>query len=241
LAETHDDIEQELKVVKTLQRRRVDGIFLAPATSGSSPALEYLLQLGVPTVLVDRFASDNFDQVGTENRDAIATLVMHIAKLGHNRIGMVAGLRGIQTTEERLEGYKEGLRRCAIPYDPNLVKSGKSAARTAEHAVYRLLALDDKPTALIAGNNAMTIGTLRALRRRNLKISADMALGAFDDFEWADLMQPRLTTIAQPIGKIGEVAAELMRTRLANPSRRPREVRLKPTFMDRESCGCVNS
>lgn len=238
--DTHDDIEQELKVVKTLQQRRVDGIFLAPA-SDDSPALRYLLRLGVPTVLVDRFTSHEFDRVGTENTKAIARLVTHVAELGHERIGMVSGLPGVLTSKERIEGYAAGLRSSGLPYDPGIVKCGNSNADSAEVAVYRLLAARNRPTALVVGNNYMTIGALRALRRRKIKIPDDIALVSFDDFEWSDLLSPRLTTMAQPIERIGQEATRLMLTRMANPAQGAREVRLNPKFMDRESCGCART
>jgi len=240
LTETHDDVDQELQVVKTLQQRRVDGIFLATSVSGSrpSPALQYLLQLRVPTVLVDRLASDEFDRVGTENTEAVATLVSHVFDLGHTRIGMISGLKGLQTTEERLTGYVRGLRACGLHFDPELVRTGRSNADDAEQAVYRLLALRDRPTALVIANNHMAIGALKALRKRNLEIPRDIAFVSFDDFEWADFVRPRLTTMAQRINEVGEQAAKLMETRLANPTLRPREIRLPPVFMDRESCGC---
>lgn len=241
LVETHDDVEQEIRVVMALQQRRVDGIFLAPSVSGDNPALRFLLCLGVPTVLVDRLVSDEFDRVGTENVEATAQLVKHVAELGHERIGMISGLPEVRTSKERVKGYVAGLRRFGLPYDPAIVKCGNSNADAAEVAVYRLLAVRNSPTALVVGNNHMAVGALRALRRRKMRIPGDMAIVSFDDFEWADLISPRLTTMAQPIEKIGQKAASLMITRIANPAQAAREVRLSPTFMDRESCGCVET
>jgi len=61
----------------------------------------------------------------------------------------------------------------------------------------------------------------------------------FDDFEWADLFSPRLTTMAQPDAAIGQEAVRLLLTRLAEPDQEPRTVRLDPTLVVRDSCGCV--
>lgn len=238
LADTHDDPKLEFEVVETLHQRRVDGLFIAPAAGGDSTTLHYLLRLGVPTVLVDRFASDQFDQVGTENRDATAGLVRHMAKLGHYRIGMISGIPGLQTTEERVDGYRDGLEAVGLVFDPALVQSGHSHADPAEGVVYQLLSMKDPPTALVVANNHMVIGALRALRRREVKIPEDIALVSFDDFEWAELVRPRITAIAQPIEQIGVEAARLMLSRISDPKQEPRAVRLKPKFMHRESCGC---
>lgn len=239
LADTHDDATLELQVVEALRQRRVDGLLIAPVGGEDSATLHELLRLGVPTVLVDRFASDQFDQVGTENRDATAELVRHMTELGHRRIGMVSGLPGLRTTEERVDGYRDGLEAAGLEFDPLLVGSGRSDAVLAERVVYQLLSIKDPPTALVVANNLMAIGAFRALGRRGVKVPEDIAFASFDDFEWAEFVRPRLTTIAQPIEQIGTEAASLMLTRISDPKQEPRAVRLEPTFMHRESCGCL--
>ena len=84
----------------------------------------------------------------------------------------------------------------------------------------------------------MTIGVLRALAERGLRVPEDVALVAFDDFDWADLLAPRLTVVAQPTGELGRRAVELLLARLDDPRRPARTVRLPATFVHRDSCGC---
>lgn len=239
LTETRDDPKQEFAVVEALHQRRVDGLFLATAAGADNPTLRHLLRLGVPTVLIDRLASDKFDRVGTENRKATLSLVQHISELGHQRIGMISGITRLCTTKERIDGYRDGLNQAELPFDPVLVQSGESHADPAEEAVYRLLAIKNPPTALVVANNHMAIGALRALTRRGIRVPDDIAFTSFDDFEWADLLHPRLTTIAQPIEQIAAEATRLMLSRISDPKQEPRAVRLAPTFMHRESCGCI--
>jgi LacI family transcriptional regulator len=69
-------------------------------------------------------------------------------------------------------------------------------------------------------------------------VPRDIALAAFDDFEWSDLFHPRLTVIAQPTNKIGAEAVRLLLARIDDPNRPPHCVRLEPRFVHRESCGC---
>lgn len=238
LADTHDDPDEELRVVQALHQRRVDGVLFAPATGSSSFALRYLAELGVPTVLVDRCASTHFDQVGTENVEPMSTLVGHLAGRGHRRIGMISGLARLRTTIERISGYRAGLRHAGLTYDPGLVAGGGSHAEVAERATALLLDRPDPPTALVIGNNHMTIGAMRTLRRRSLNVPDDIAVASFDDLEWADIFVPRLTTIAQPIHDIGARAVRLLLDRLADPQRPPQTLRLAPELKHRESCGC---
>ncbi|MFI0444244.1 LacI family DNA-binding transcriptional regulator [Actinomadura sp. 6N118] len=240
LTDTHDDAEEELKVVQALHQRRVDGILLATQAHGpGSAALRYLDELSIPTVLVDRCASPRFDQVGSENIESSAHLVLHLAQLGHQRIGIVAGREGLMTSTERFKGYQTGLARAGLAFDPVLVGPGHSNATAAEAAALALMELPDPPTALFVANNHMTIGVMRALDKQGIRVPDDVALTMFDDFEWASIFRPRLTAIAQPIGEMATRSVQLLAERIADPDQPPRTVRLKPRFMHRDSCGCV--
>ncbi|MDH6583881.1 LacI family transcriptional regulator [Streptomyces sp. SAI-133] len=182
--------------------------------------------------------SHRFDQVCAENTEPMAGLVTHLAGLGHRRIGLVAGLPGLSTTAERIAGYRQGLTAARLPYDDHLVVHGNSESAGAERATTALLSLPVPPTALVTANNAMTIGTLRALRTHGLSVPDDLALCCFDDFAWADLFSPRLTAIAQPSREIGARAVRVLLERLDRPDRPARTVRLDCTFVHRTSCGC---
>lgn len=238
LADTHDRPDEELRVVQAMHQRRVDGFLLAPSPDPERQALQYLERHRVPTVLVDRMPSNRFDQVGTENVEATSQLVEHLAALGHRRIAFVSGLEGLATTTERVQGYRLGLDRSGLPYEARLVRTGASDVEPARDAVHRMLAATDPPSALVVANNRMTIGAMRAVRELGLRVPDDLALVAFDDFEWADLFQPRLTTIAQPTYALGAQAVRMLLERIAEPDRAPRSVRLTPQFVHRESCGC---
>jgi LacI family transcriptional regulator len=237
LGDTRDDPVHERKIVRALRERRVDGLLLA-ASADPVETLDYLGAQRLPVVLIDRLPSLAFDWVGTENTESTARLVQHLGELGHARIGMVSGLAGLSTSAERLDGYLLGLARLGLPFDRRLVVPGRSRTEPASLAVRRLMGLPKPPTALVVANNLMTIGAVKELRRLGLRVPADIALVSFDDFQWAELFAPRLTTIAQPIRDFGVEAIRLLLHRLAEPERDPVAVRLQPAFMHRESCGC---
>ncbi|MFJ9960736.1 LacI family DNA-binding transcriptional regulator [Streptomyces avermitilis] len=243
IADPHDDPKHEQRVVRLLHERRVDGLIVAPSADPGD-LVAYLGRHDVPTVFLDRLVNvpadgtARFDQVGAENAEPMARLVTHLAGLGHQRIGLVAGLPGLSTTNERISGYRHGLAAAGLPHDERLVARGDSEAAGAERATTALLSLAAPPTALVTANNAMTIGALRALRGRGLSVPDDLALCCFDDFAWADLFAPRLTVISQPSKEIGAQAVRLLLDRLAAPDRPSRTVRLPSTFVHRTSCGC---
>ncbi len=237
VVDPREEPNHELQVVRALQeRRRVDGLMLAPGPA--SQALRFLASKAVPTVLIDRLASAQFDQVGVENVEATATLVEHLAEQGHSRIGFIAGQAGLTTTDERIAGYRLGLANADLDYVPEL-EVGVRPGLDATQAVRRLWAGDDPPSGLVVGNDQMTIQALRGVRELGLAVPEDVALASFDDFEWADLFHPRLTTMAQPIADIAREAVRLLLSRIATPTLAPRTVRFPAAFMDRESCGCA--
>ncbi|KRP66929.1 LacI family DNA-binding transcriptional regulator [Pseudomonas orientalis] len=234
--DTHDDPEQELRVVTALHQRRVDGIVLAP--SNGSLALDYLRANAIPAVLVDRMMSEQFDQVGVENSQATQALIAHLIAHGHRRIGFIAGRAGFSTTDERVAGYQAALQAAGLGFDPQLLVNGGSNTEPARQATVQLLSLAAPPTAIMAGNNLMTLGAMQALRDAHIDVPGQMALVGFDDFEWADFFLPRLTLIAQPVQQLGARAVELLLHRMATPTAPKHSVRLAPRLHVRNSCGC---
>ncbi|MER6144515.1 LacI family DNA-binding transcriptional regulator [Streptomyces sparsogenes] len=240
VADPHDDPVHERKAVQLLHERRVDGLIVA-ASAEPGAMIDYLTRHRVPAVFLDRLVGDAHDQVGADNAFHVEQLVLHLADLGHTRIGLIAGAPGLSTTDERIAGYRAGLRRRGLPLTPELLAGGDSEADGARAATHRLLAAARPPTALVTGNNAMTIGALRALEEAGLGVPDDMALVCFDDFSWGDAFSPRLTAIAQPSREIGATAVRLLLDRLEDPARPPRTVRLPCAFVHRTSCGCAPS
>lgn len=237
LADTHDDPATELRAVGDLLSRHVDGLLLAPSGEPGS-ALEYAAKREVPVVLIDRPAAYDIDQIACEGMEPTAQLVDHLAALGHSRIAMISGKSGLTTSDDRLLGYCAGMERNKLAIDQALVLSGDSSEHGAKQAFRQIWSQAQPPSAIVAGNNIMTIGAVAAAKEAGIRIPGDLALVAFDDFPWADYFHPGLTVMAQPTDAIGEQAAEMLLSRLRNPTLPFRRVVLKPRFVHRESCGC---
>ncbi|QFZ23783.1 LacI family DNA-binding transcriptional regulator [Saccharothrix syringae] len=224
LIDTQGEAETEQAAVRMLRSRRVDGVLLTP-TSGSA-ALPELRRLGVPTVLVDRLTvAQDTDQVGPENVQATSALVRHLAELGHRRIGMVCGTPGLATTDERVLGYRLGLGRAGLAWDEALVRPS-------------LEPLLGRVTGVVVGGHQVLVDVLRTARARGVRVGSDLALVTYDDVEWAELVDPPLTTMAQPVEEIGRTAVRLLLARIEDPDRSPETIRLPPTLRHRRSCGC---
>lgn len=237
LAETHDDATGEAQAISQLLRKRVDGVILAPVRQ-SDEMIRLVGDRGIPVVAIDRGIDAEVDQTSVESTESTAKLVDHLAQLGHRRIAMIRGREGLSTTAERDQGFRLGLRRNGLEEFPQYLVNGNSNSEAAADAFAGLIRLDDPPTALVVGNNIMTVGVLTAAKRLRVNIPDDIALTCFDDLEWAGLITPGLTAIAQPVKSLGMQAAELVMSRLADPTLPIRRVVLHPTFVHRESCGC---
>jgi LacI family transcriptional regulator len=236
LADTHDQPDSQAQAVATLLSRRVDAVVLAP-TSDPSRLIDQVTSRGLPMVLIDRLLDADLDQIGSDNSEPTAELVDHLAQLGHQRIAMIAGRDGVSTTTERVNGFVSGMARNGLTTTSRSVVSGQSTNDGAYAAANQLMSARKPPTALVVGNNRMTIGVMRALREMKLCVPRDVALVAFDDFEWAEFFEPRLTVVAQATVRMGERAIELILSRLADPSLPARRERLPVTFVHRDSCG----
>jgi LacI family transcriptional regulator len=237
VSDTQDDPARELAVLTALHQRRVDGVILAPSADPERRALAFLRKMRVPCVLVDRTPDPSFDQVGVNNRDAMRSLVDYVAGLGHVRIGYVGGHPGFETTLERIAGYRDSLERLGLAFEERYLVTGSATTMSASAATHALLSLPDPPTAIVAGNNMATIGAMRAVRARGLRVPKDISIAGFDDFEWADCFEPRLTLVAQPCEEIGKRAASLLMERIAAPQGAPRTIRLDAALRLRDSCG----
>ncbi len=237
LADTHDEPMNEVRAMTDLLRRGVSGVILAPSADPSA-ALNYATSNGVPVVLIDRISSLSFDQVGSENVEATASLVGHLAGHGHRRVGFISPMPGLTTTEERMEGFHLGLRRAGISLDAPVIPATDTGELRGQ--LDAVLSTADAPTALVSGNNQATIELMKVCRLLGVSIPEDLALAVFDDFEWADSFHPRLTAVAQPTSAIGAQAIELLLSRLSDPQVPARTVRMQTTFIARESCGCAS-
>jgi len=123
--------------------------------------------------------------------------------------------------------------------DPRLVIAGESDEHITEQRVVAHLSTGaDRATALVVSNNQMTLGTMRAIQQCRLRIPRDIAMICYDDFEWADLFDPRITAMAQDAAALATTAVDLLLARIKTPDRPYQAVAVPTEFHHRDSCGC---
>lgn len=235
MRDSHDDPQTEHRVVSALLDWQVDGLVVAPVPAGGE-ALQQALDLGVPVVLIDRFLDLPVDMIAPDNTEPARALTRHLIERGHARLGIVAGMRGLHSTVERVAGVRLALE--AFGAEARFVEGGSDPDIARD--VVRDLCADSatRPTGLVVLNNSMTVGAMRALTELGLRVPDDIALVCYDDFEWADLFEPRLTAVAQDVEAMGVAATDLVVDRIEGDTSPPRALRTPTTLVHRTSCGC---
>lgn len=236
LCNSDELLEKERAYVQLLRTRRVDGVIMAPV-GGAEDYGDLEAVAGAPVVFIDRRVPARADVVVADNVQGACDVVRYLVGLGHRRIGEIAGPPKLSTSEERLAGYRNALQEAGLRPDPTLLKVGYSRLEGGYQAAQALLTMANRPTAIFASNHVMTIGLMRAIAEHGLRCPQDISVACFDDFDWASVFHPRLTTVAQPTYEMGSRAAEYLLARLMGSSDAdPQTCVLAPRLVIRDSC-----
>jgi len=236
LCNTENSAEAVGEWTRHLRKMWIDGVLFA--TDPSPADIWALHEDRIPFVFVDQeVAGFDADRVLINAREGARQAVRHLVELGHRRIAHIVGpsLGGF----ERYAGYCEGLADAGLDVLAELVS--KPGDFTADHgyaAMQALLALPDarRPTAVFCVNDLAAAGAIRAAESAGLRVPADLSIVGYDDIIWAQYMNPALTTVAQPVERLGRLTTELLLKRMneeaAGP---PQRICLSTSLVVRES------
>jgi LacI family transcriptional regulator len=173
--------------------------------------------------------------IGATNWAGGRSATEHLTGLGHRRIGHVAGRAGLWCSRARLDGYRAGLESAGLDVDPALVVQGDFDYASGFEGGTRLLDVADPPTALFAASDEMALGVYEAARRRGLRVPEDLSIVGFDDLPQARWASPPLTTVRQPLAKMGMVAVRTVLRLLNDEQLESSKVELATEVVVRES------
>jgi LacI family transcriptional regulator len=241
LCDTRADLELEREVIEEMLAHRVEGIAIAPVSDRSRTHLRRLAKFGVPFVLIDRtVAGVDSDVIVGDNARGARRLVDHLISLGHRRIGFIVESDDVSTARDRRRGYEAALEAAGLPLDPALIARVTADPEGGLEGMRRLLALDERPTAVFTVNNLVAVGAIEGVRAAGLDVPDDVALVCFDDIEYASRLYPFLTVMAQPAETLGSLGTQLLLERIDGRARdQSRVVVLPAQFIVRKSCGAT--
>ena len=231
----NDPAGEEEMYQRVLRNGYVDGVIVASAPIGD-PLVELMIRDGIPFVFVGRPLDPNVLYVDVDNLGGARAAVEHLLRLGHRRIATIAGPANMTSGLDRLEGYRQALEAYHVPIDERLIVHGDYTESSGMLAMQRLLPA--APTAVFAASDIMAIGALKFLRQTNLRVPEDIALVSFDDIPAASAVEPRLTTVRQPISQLGALAVETLIS-LLQGAQPIQKIVLPTELIVRESCGAL--
>lgn len=211
---TDESQEKEEKYLTVLLQKQVDGLLFVPTQSHAS-AIRQIQKHGTPVVVIDRRVPDGaVDTVRCDSVDGAYQLTRYLLSLGHRQIAVMSGPVGISTADDRVAGYQKALGEANIDSDEAFIFRGDFTQDSGYAMTQRALNLALRPTALIAANNFLTIGAMKALQEVGLDVPEDIALVGFDDLPPAMVTFPFFTVASQPAYDMGTRAMNLLLERL---------------------------
>ena len=233
---THRAAHKEAGYVTNLASGMVDGLLLV-LPRHPIDFIDTLSKLDFPFVLIDHQGTgEDCPAVGATNWSGGFNATEYLIKLGHKRIGFITGSMDLGCSKDRLEGYRSALRMYHVDEIPELIYEGNFFQQDGYTGALTLLDLPEPPTAIFASNDVMAMGVLDAVRNKGLRVPEDISVIGFDDIPQASLIKPGLTTINQPLEKMGRVATQILLDMLENQGKEPKRIELPTSLVIRESC-----
>jgi LacI family transcriptional regulator len=192
-----------------------------------------------PVVAVDPHTGpSSLPTVASDNLKGAITATEHLIRLGHRRIGFLAGRPDLESARLREQGFRQALAAAGLTADPALVRVGGYESESAEAPVRGMLALppDRRPTAVFAANDVSALETMRVAAGLGLRIPADLSVIGFDNIPESALVEPGLTTIEQPIQDMGHAAVRMLLGLIDGTRTDDLRITLPTSLVVRSSC-----
>jgi LacI family transcriptional regulator len=211
----------EHQSLQRLADARVEGaILMTPSSVITSSCL--------PLVVVDPLtAQTELHSVATDDFAGAVQATEHLIGLGHRRIGFISGRPDLESSHRRGAGYRRALADAGLPYDPGMVRIGHYQHDPALVAAHELLLLPERPTAVFAANDASAIAVVETARSLGIAVPEQLSVVGYDDVPDASRLTPALTTVRQPLHRVGRAAARTLMALIDRGGAQERHVRLR--------------
>jgi len=218
---------------QVLQRRSVEGLIAVDTP--------WTQQISIPVVSVSgRGKAKGITQIVLDHDRAAELALEHLYHLGHRRVAFIKGQSFSSDTEVRWNAIGKAAKRLGLEIRPELVVQleGDSPSPEVGYGVtHKLVANREGFTALFAFNDISAIGSIRALRENGYRVPEDVSVVGFDDIQSAAFQNPALTTVRQPLRRMGRLAAETVLSSITAPAahKSSRRIMVEPELVVRES------
>ncbi|SHO59204.1 HTH-type transcriptional repressor PurR [Vibrio quintilis] len=228
--------EKQRDYIRMLAEKRVDGILVI-----CSDLTEVLLEMldgyqDIPKVVMDWGPESSQADKIIDNSEAGGYLATkYLIDHGHEKIACLSGQLSKAICKERILGYRRAMSEANLPTNDDWILEGNFECDTAVLAADKIIAMDEKPTAIFCFNDTMALGLMSRLQQRGIKIPEDMSVIGYDNIEISEYFSPPLTTIHQPKRRVGKNAFEILLERIKNKEHERRIFEMHPEIVARDT------
>ena len=216
---------------------RVDGFIIVRSRCEDS-RIEYLLKHRIPfAAFGSTDTGEVFPHVDEDGELGMRLLAEHLISLGFVHIAYISPDPALAFTKVRLRGLQAGLAAHGYTLDESYVRSGDLTQQGGYENAQELLKLHPRPNAIVTGNDLMAFGAMSAVQEQGLTVGEDIAIAGFDDIPMAEFSHPPLTTVHQPVFRIGTMVCEMLIQTILGEPPESLSIILEPTLVPRRSCG----
>jgi DNA-binding LacI/PurR family transcriptional regulator len=212
ICQSNESYETEVKNSKVMLANQVDGLLVSiTKETRNYDHLKIFQRKGIPIVFFNRVCEEMIvPKVIVDDYEGAFNLVEHLLETGKKRIAHLAGPDSLSISKRRLNGYLDALKKHNIEIDEEIIIPYDLSLRKVKIYVKHLLGLDNPPDAIFAVNDPTAIEAVQTIKKIGLRIPEDIAVAGFSDDYASSLMEPKLTTVAQPVDEIGKIATQLL-------------------------------
>lgn len=229
--------EDVRSLTRMIHGKRVDGVLLLSSRM-QDRLMQVLQESPFPASMIGRPEAEfPISWVNNDNVDACYQATRHLIQLGHQRIGFLGGDEHFLVTSDRLRGYHQALDEADIPQDRRLMFASSFMEQGGYLGMTRLLALPDRPTAVVASDDLLAFGAMRAAGELGYRIPEDIAVVGFNNVRLTEMSNPSLTSVDVMIYELGVAAANLLIEQIRCGEVMSKHVIVPTKLVVRHSCG----
>ncbi len=240
LCTTEEDRSKEKGYIENFIARKVDGIILVSSFLKNSD-FDQIKKQDISVVLIgknEELTGENL--VYTDYQSATGEAIRHMIEIGHRKIGMIYGTRPKIENMDKREGFRKTITEEGLNYRPEHIVEEENSIEGGFLGASKLLNLKDRPEAIFVTSDIMAIGAMEKIKQAGLKIPQDIAVVGFDNLKISGYIEPKLTTVAKPMYRMGLVAARLLFDLMEGDREEdgePQEILIQSKLKVRKSCG----
>ena len=190
---------------------RVDALLIAGGSAKETVEINaYLSERNFPFLFLNRQSIGTRRSLFLDDEYAISLVVKHLVELGHTNIYNLAGKRTMETGKRRKQAFKDAILEAGLPFRPELVIEEDYTALGGQRGFAEIIKRKPKPTALVISEFVMAVGALNAARKAKIVVPDELSIVAFNNLEFASLLNPTLTTVGLQLQYLGEEGFNLL-------------------------------